>query len=294
MCSPIRITLGNFHAIGFPRFEPVRLPPTVANASNPSQDRYGGLAIDLALTLGRAFVWLRPVRWPTRLHVNPMMNTMSSGVRTNSLLGGWALRCALVSGDKDLLKLASLAVDYTRTHVDSDGYLGPTFAKQPQGHSNTRWPLAVFFRALTTYGDASGDSRFAQVMARHYLSDKSRIAYGGPSRNVANVESMLWAYSRTGDRRMLSLATEAWEEFPYSVPSGDHDSGDLHPDRVFSNAPIDAHGVTYAEKSKLPTILFMYTGKTEYLRYAVAAQERVFSHHMLIDGIPKLIAEPLR
>jgi hypothetical protein len=30
----------------------------------------------------------------------------------------------------------------------------------------------------------------------------------------------------------------------------------------------------------------MHTGNPAYLRYALAAQERIFSHHMLIDGIP--------
>ena len=109
---------------------------------------------------------------------------------------------------------------------------------------------------------------------------------GGPSRNVVNVELMLWTYSQTGDKQMLTMATEAWENFLRSAPQGDHESGDLHPDRVLSNALLDAHGVTYAEKSKLPAILFMHTGKAEYLRYAVASQERIFSHCMLIYGIP--------
>lgn len=197
-----------------------------------------------------------------------------------------ALRCALASGDERLLKLASRAVDYTLTHVDSDGYLGPTFAKLPTDQSNFRWPHAVFFRALAAYGDATGDSRVPSVMTRHYLSDKGHISYGGPSRNVTNVESMLWAYSHTGDERLLSMAIDGWNGFLHSAPPGDHESGDLHPERVFSNAPIDAHGVTYAEKSKLPAILFMHTGNREYLRYAVAAQERIFSRYMLVDGIP--------
>lgn len=122
-------------------------------------------------------------------------------------------------------------------------------------------------------------------MVRHYLSDRSRLEYGDPSRNVINVESMLWAYSQTGDERMLSMAKDSWSAFLRSVPPGDRESGDLHPDRVFANSHIDAHGVTYAEKSKLPAILFSYTGDAEYLRYAVAAQERIFNHYML-DGIP--------
>lgn len=201
-----------------------------------------------------------------------------------------ALRCALALGDESLLKLAARALDYTLGHVEADGYLGPTFA-QSVANANSlatefRWPHTVFFRALAAYSEATGDSRIASVVARHYFADESRIEYGGPLRNVTNVELMLWVYAQTGDERMLAMAEKAWQDFLRSAPPGDAPSGDLHPDRVFSNAPINSHGVTYVEKAKLPAILYMHTGKDEYLRYALAAQERIFSHHMLIDGIP--------
>jgi DUF1680 family protein len=97
---------------------------------------------------------------------------------------------------------------------------------------------------------------------------------------------MLWAYAQTGDKHLLAMAEKAWNDFIRSAPPGDADPGDLHPDRVFANTPIHAHGVTYAEVAKQPAILYMHTGNPEYLRFALAAQERIFSHHMLIDGIP--------
>jgi len=37
-----------------------------------------------------------------------------------------------------------------------------------------------------------------------------------------------------------------------------------------------------AEIAKLPAILYLYTGKQEYLKFAQAAQRRIFDHHMLI------------
>ena len=201
-----------------------------------------------------------------------------------------AYRCAAVLGDEGLLKLASHALDYTLAHVGSDGFLGPSFTPLATAGGgsphNLRWPHTVFFRALAAYAETTRDSRIAAMLVRHYQADRSRMSYGGPSRDVTNVEAMLWAYEQTGDTRMLQTAEKVWREFLGSAPSGDFASGDLHPDKVFSNAPIDAHGVTYIEKSKLPAILYMYTGDAGYLRYAVAAQERIFSHHMLVDGIP--------
>ena len=87
-----------------------------------------------------------------------------------------------------------------------------------------------------------------------------------------------------GDPRLLALAEDAWAEF--SKHAGDDQRGDLTALRVFADTPINAHGVTYAETSKLPAILYTYTGKQEYLEFALAAQRRIFDHHMLVDGIP--------
>ena len=200
-----------------------------------------------------------------------------------------ALRCSLVLQNEGLLKLALAKVDYTLDHVVGDGFIGPRFAhdaemKHPE-FVNFRWFHTVFFRALAAYGEATGDSRVAAAMRRHYLADEGRARYRA-SRNITNVEGMLWAYEHTGDRRLLAMAERSWNEFlQYSVP-GDLEAGDLHPDRVYANMPIHAHGVTYIEQAKLPAILYSYTGNSEYLRFALAAQERILTHHMLIDGMP--------
>jgi DUF1680 family protein len=179
-------------------------------------------------------------------------------------------------------------VDYTLDHVFPDGYLGPSLSKNGKEDDprvdNFRWPHTVFFRALAAKGEATGDPGIAAAMQKHYLSD--RAPYGGASRSVTNVEAMLWCYEHTGDQRLLAMAKKAWADFLLSAEPGDYESGDLHPQRVFANTPINGHGVTYIEKAKLPAILYIYTGDKEHLRFALAAQKLVFDHHMLIDGIP--------
>jgi hypothetical protein len=202
-----------------------------------------------------------------------------------------ALRCCLALQDEKLVHGAFTAVRYTVNHPFPDGYLGPAFARDAKdeetpAYDNFRWPHNVFFRALAAYGEATNDPGIASAIRRHYLADKGRVDYGGPSRNVTNIEGMLWAYERTGEEQLLELAEKSWNDFIRSAPPGDRESGDLHPDRVFANTPIHAHGVTYIEKAKLPAILYMHTGKAAYLRFALAAHERIFNHHMLIDGIP--------
>jgi len=95
---------------------------------------------------------------------------------------------------------------------------------------------------------------------------------------------MLWCYDRTGDRRLLELAENSWADF--LKHAGEDGHGDLAPERVLADMPIKSHGVTYAETSKLPAILYNYTGKIEYLQFALAAQQRIFDRYMLVDGIP--------
>jgi DUF1680 family protein len=200
-----------------------------------------------------------------------------------------ALRCALVSGNQDLLKVAQAPVDYTLSHAFPDGYLGPALIRNGKEDDprvdNFRWPNTVFFRALMAKAEATNDRTIATAIQKHYLADQ-HAPYGGPSRDVTNIEAMLWSYARTRDERLLNMAEKAWSGFLESAEPGDFESGDLHPSRVFANTEINAHGVTYIEKAKLPAILYMHTGKEEYLRYALAVQKRIFDHHMLIDGIP--------
>lgn len=194
-----------------------------------------------------------------------------------------ATRLAIVTGDEALWAKASAVLNWTLQHQDPDGYLGPQFFKDPVGGEH-RWPQNVFFRGLTAAADAHRESTdVAAALSRHYLNDKAD--YGLPERNVTNIESILWCYRQTGDPKLLAMAEDAWTR--YLAQAADKpDSGDLGEARVYGDTPIHAHGVTYAEASKLPAILYLYTGKPEYLKFALAAQRRIFDHHMLVDGIP--------
>lgn len=192
-----------------------------------------------------------------------------------------ATRLALVLGDKALLSQVGETLDYTLSHIDADGYIGPAFFKDPKPNFH-RWPTMIFFRGLEAKSDAQGAKRVIEDIRRHYVEDKAQ--YGTPTRNVTNIEPMLWCYRHTGDKRLLDMAEKAWAE--YLTVAGDPEHGDLSRERVSEGGPINAHGVTHMETAKLPAILYAHTGKKEYLDFALAAQKRVFIHHMLVDGIP--------
>jgi hypothetical protein len=197
-----------------------------------------------------------------------------------------ASRLAVVLQDEQLMAQVRTSIDYTLTHVDADGYLGPKYLKSPADDFH-RWPHTVLFRSFAALGDAQSPlavpSRVTIVeeMQEHFLNDTA--SYSKPTRNITNIEAMLWCYGHTGDSRLLALAEKAWQEY-LKFPS-DPETGDLTPLRVYANTPILAHGVTYAEIMKLPVILYLHTGKDEYLKFALAAERRIFDHHMLIDGI---------
>jgi hypothetical protein len=198
-----------------------------------------------------------------------------------------ATRLAIVLQDEKLMAQARASIDYTLSHAGEDGYLGPKEFEEPTGNFH-RWPQNVLFRGLAALWDAqpapggTETIEIAEAMRKHFLNDPA--SYGTPVRNVTNIEGMLWCYERTGDPALLVLAEKAWNDFQ-AGPAIDADT-DISALRVFADMPIHAHGVTYAESMKLPAILYLYTGKEEYLKFAEAAERRIFDHHLLIDGIP--------
>lgn len=198
-----------------------------------------------------------------------------------------ATRLGLLLQNDALLAQSTHPILYTFTHPDSEGYLGPELFQDPLGDYH-RWPHNVFFRSACAVADAQHPlpgltpAQIAAAMQRHYLTDTA--SYGKPKRNINNVEDILWCYAQTRDSRLLALAENAWRE--YLQVADDPENADLGAMRVFADTPIDAHGETYAETAKQPAILYLYTGRQDYLRFGLAAQRRIFDHHMLIDGVP--------
>ncbi|MGA8940001.1 MAG: beta-L-arabinofuranosidase domain-containing protein [Acidobacteriaceae bacterium] len=194
-----------------------------------------------------------------------------------------ATRLAIIMNDTVLFQKTQVPIVYTLDHPGTDGYLGPTYFENPVGDEH-RWPQNIFFRSLMACAEAHvGPAGIAEAMRRHYRNDPADYAL--PQRNITNIEPILWCYGQTGDPKLLALAEDAWQRY-LAGAAFNPESGDLGETRVYADTPIHAHGVTYAETAKLPAILYMYTGKQEYLRFALAAQQRIFSHHMLVDGIP--------
>ena len=193
-------------------------------------------------------------------------------------IGYWVdgmVRCGHLLGDSFLIERAQKHFDHVLANADPDGYLGPKFMKTP-GDCN-RWPHAVFFRALMAHSDATDDDTIPTALLRHFTSGS---APHSAVREVCNIEAALWAYERTGDRRLLDHAVAAYDQFNRLNP--DHDTSLK---TLLSDKPGSEHGVTYNEMAKLGAILYACTGKRRLLDATVNAYRKLDRDHMLVDGV---------
>ena len=176
--------------------------------------------------------------------------------------------------DRKLRSDAEKSFTYTVTHRDPDGYLGPKQLKESDGWN--RWPHVVFFRSLMARYQATGDRRIPEIITEHYLSCPQDYRY---YRDVINVEIMLWAYLQNGNEKLLALAEKSYAD--YNEWCTDDNCTRAH----LSNKKAYAHGVTYNEYAKLGAILYICTGKKEYLRPTLKAYKKIDRYQMLPDGL---------
>jgi hypothetical protein len=192
-----------------------------------------------------------------------------------------AIRCGILLDDADLVAKATELLQFTFSHPQSDGYLGPAFLKTPGAYH--RWPHAVFFRAAMAWYDSTQDKAVIEKMSRHYLG--SEYLFTG-FREQTNIEPMLWLYKKTGNARLLELAERTWklsQERSSKIPR----EWDLTEVAMLSEGPVrKMHGVSYAEISKLPALLYLATGTQRYLDLSVSAHRKIRDFHMLVDGAP--------
>ncbi len=191
------------------------------------------------------------------------------------------IRCGHLLRDEGLVEKAKRHLDYVLENQNPQGYLGPAHMQSSAAEGTAgwvRWPHTIFFRALIGHHSATRDERIVPALARHYLSS---TASHGNGRDVTNVETILWTYAQTGDRRLLAHAVEAFAEYNRLSPGDDTALVNL-----LSEKRGTEHGVTFNEIGKLGAILYNYTGEQRYLEATVNAYRKLDRDQMLVDGVP--------
>ena len=170
--------------------------------------------------------------------------------------------------DPELMRRANAWVEWTLTHQQVDGEIGPTT-------NHDWWPRMVMLKVLTQYAEATGDARVEPLMSRYFeyeLRELPRrpLESWGRYRWQDNALTVLWLYNRTGNARLLALAgllrqqgfnwQDSFKQFPFTTRQTRRSLGlddDMHNN---TDRAMQAHGVNNAMALKASPVSYMLTG----------------------------------
>ncbi|MEO1009676.1 MAG: beta-L-arabinofuranosidase domain-containing protein [Bacteroidota bacterium] len=145
-----------------------------------------------------------------------------------------------------------------------------------------KWPYTGMFRAFVTEYEESKDPRIIEAMHKHYLSYSAEDFQD--ELDLANVEHLCWLFEKTKDSTLLNMAELSYKLFKSDIKNRRRTEND---DIVFASDRIpDQHGVVYYELVKIPAILYVATGKKEYLQESEHGIEKIHDNFMLPSGHP--------
>ncbi len=179
--------------------------------------------------------------------------------------------------DSFLLKKAKQRIYPVLSEARQDHYIGPDYLRPKK--NKYRWVHAVYFRALMTEYEVTGDKKILQQVRDFHLGQE--VEHYLEIRDQLNIENILWAYQHTGDTALYALAAEIYDKMNYGglldrpVTAGN----------FLKQVPVYEHGVTYNENAKLGAILYMSNGDTSFLAPSVSAYQNLDKFNMMVDGV---------
>lgn len=196
--------------------------------------------------------------------------------------GYWAdgaLRCGYLIDDPELTQRVKEWIDFQIDHPKEDGFIGPEL--------HNLWPHVVFFRVIMAEYSRNPSPRIIKALSNHYKNaarSQTLIKTGGPEwdfneRTMLHIEMLCWLYQQTNDAFFIEKAEDTYKTFcsrksPFTMQAF-----------LSDEVPI-VHSVSSFETLKIPVILYINTGKKEYLDAAIHGIQKVYKYHGLADGIP--------
>ena len=196
--------------------------------------------------------------------------------------GYWAdgaLRCGYLIDDPELTKRVKEWIDFQNAHPKEDGFIGPEM--------HNIWPHVVFFRVIMAEYSRNPSPKIIKALSNHYKNaarSQTLIKTGGPEwdfneRTMLHIEMLCWLYQQTNDAFFIENAENTYKAFcsrnsPFTMQAF-----------LSDEVPI-VHSVSSFETLKIPVILYINTGKKEYLDAAIHGIQKVYKYHGLADGIP--------
>lgn len=190
------------------------------------------------------------------------------------------IRLGILTGDETKIELFRKNLAYMLAHPDHRGLLGHCY-----NDSLSEWPMAVFFRAACVYAEAFDDQEVKQKLTDHYRNlTLETLAVG--FRHINNLEGVLQSYAWSGDQSLLEKAERAWARHDEYYRLHRENEFELFTTKMNDPSGYVIHGVSFSESVKLPVLLYLYTGKDEYLETAEQGLRRVLENHEQIPGLP--------
>ena len=134
------------------------------------------------------------------------------------------LPLAYLLNDPKLIAKTRPWVEWTLTHQRADGGIGPEKNKD-------WWPIMIMLKVLTQYQEATGDPRVIPLMQKYFayqagMLDTLPLKSWAIYRWQDELASIEWLYNRTGDGKLLDLASrlkgqgfdwpKMFSEFPFT------------------------------------------------------------------------------
>jgi len=191
------------------------------------------------------------------------------------------VRLGLLLDDSRLVALFRQNLNYVIGTAEANGHLA-----QMASVDHSEWPMAVFFRAVAAYQQAHPERKTVAAWHRHYqsLTVADLAEY---FRNITNLEGVLQTAVWTGDAALIAKAEAAYRRFD-EVLAVKHRTDyyeEIGAVKLASGQKVVNHGVTCCEEIKLPILLYIHTGKPEYLDVAVRGMEKLLHDHLLPTGL---------
>ena len=129
---------------------------------------------------------------------------------------------AYVLGDPKMIAEAKVWINGVIASQREDGWFGPRAnLKSPRVHSTGKpdlWPNMPILNALQAYYEYSGDERGIRLMTKYFewelaVPDENFLPpLWQQQRGGDNLASVYWLYNRTGDKKLLELATRIFNK----------------------------------------------------------------------------------
>jgi len=125
---------------------------------------------------------------------------------------------AYVLGNRTMIAEAKLWINAVIASQREDGWFGPRAnLSSPRRHSTGKpdlWPNMLMLNALQSYYEYSSDERVLRLMTKYFhweltVPEEDFLPpFWQHMRAGDNLASVYWLYNRTGDKRLLDLATK--------------------------------------------------------------------------------------